>query len=65
MIMLGERALSYALHQYLAHSHTERHHQGRDNHLIVRESAVDCPTGAVVRRKRLSGLLSSSHREAA
>jgi putative transposase len=65
MIMLGERALSYAIHQYLAHYHTERNHQGLDNHLIVRERAVGCPTGAVVRRKRLGGLLSSYHREAA
>ncbi len=65
MIMLGERALSYAIHQYLAHYHTERNHQGLDNHLIVRERAVGCPTGAVVRRKRLGGLLSYYHREAA
>ena len=65
MIMLGERALSYAIHQYLTHYHTERNHQGLDNHLIVRERAVGCPTGAVVRRKRLGGLLSYYHREAA
>ena len=65
MIMLGERALSYVIHQYLAHYHTERNHQGLDNHLIVRERAVGCPTGAVVQRKRLSGLLSYYHREAA
>jgi putative transposase len=33
MVMLGEQALSYALHQYLAHYHTERNHQGLDNQL--------------------------------
>src|SRR5712691_6922380 len=65
MVMLGERALYYAIQQYLAHYHTERNYQGLDNHLIVRERAVGCPTGAVVRRKRLGGLLSYSHREAA
>src|SRR4029078_6768447 len=27
MVMLGERALYYAIHQYLTHSHTERNHQ--------------------------------------
>ena len=65
MVMVGEQALSYAIHQYLAHYHTERNHQGLDNHLIVREGAVGCQTGHVVRRDRLGGLLSSYHREAA
>jgi putative transposase len=40
LVMLGEQALSYAIHQYLAHYHTERNHQGLDNQLIVREGAV-------------------------
>src|SRR3989442_15032104 len=44
--------------------YTTRNHQGLDNHLIVRERAVGCPTGAVVQRKRLSGLLRYYHREA-
>ena len=65
MVMLGERVLYSAIHQYLTHYHTERHHQGLDNQLIVREGAVDCQTGHVVRRKRLGGLLSYYHREAA
>src|SRR3954447_13337100 len=30
-IMLGERALSYAIHQYLVHYPAERNHQGLDN----------------------------------
>ena len=65
MIMVGERALAYAIHQYLAHYRAERHHQGLDNHLIAWEGAVGGHTGPVVRRKRLGGLLSYSHREAA
>jgi putative transposase len=65
LVMLGEPALSYAIHQYLAHYHTERNHQGLDNHLIAREGAVGGQTGPVVRRERLGGLLSYSHREAA
>ncbi len=56
--MLGERALSYAIHQSLAHYHTERNHQGLDNQLIAREEKVGCHTGHVVRRERLGGLLS-------
>jgi len=65
MVMLGERALSYAIQQYLAHYHHERNHQGLDNQLITREGAAGCQTGHVVRRERLGGLLSSSHRETA
>jgi len=48
--MLGEQVLSYAIHQYLAHYHTERNHQGLDNQLIVREGVVGYQTGHVVRR---------------
>ena len=65
MVMLGERALSYAIHQYLAHYHTERNHQGLDNQLIAREEKVGCHTGHVVRRECLGGLLSYYHCEAA
>jgi len=65
MVMLGERALHHAIHQYLAHYHTERNHQGLDNRLIAPEGAVSCQTSRVVRRERLGGLLSYYHREAA
>ena len=65
MVMLGEQALSYAIHHYLAHYHTERNHQGLDNQLIAGEGAVGGQTGPVVRRERLGGLLSYYHREAA
>jgi putative transposase len=65
MILLGERSLSYAIQQYLAHYHRERNHQGLDNHLIAPEAAVDCHTGPVVRRERLGGLLRYYYREVA
>jgi transposase InsO family protein len=65
MVMLGERSLHYALHQYLAHYHTERNHQGLDNQLITREVDVGCHTGPMVRRERLGGLLSYYYRKAA
>jgi putative transposase len=65
MVMLGERALSYAIQQYLAHYHHERTHQGLNNQLIAREEEVDGQTGLVVRRERLGGLLSYYYREAA
>lgn len=63
--LLGERALYYAIQQYLSHYHHERNHQGLDNQLIAQEKTVGCHTGLVVRRERLGGLLSYYHREAA
>src|SRR6266851_9704602 len=65
MVILGERALYYAIRQYLSHYHTERNHQGLSNQLIAPEGAVGRQTGPVTRRKRLGGLLSYYHREAA
>jgi transposase InsO family protein len=65
LLRLGERSLHYVLHQYLAHYHTERTHQGLHNQLIVREEAVGWHTGQVVRRERLCGLLNYYYREAA
>jgi putative transposase len=65
VVMLGERALYYVIHQYLTHYHTERNHQGLDNRLIAPEGVGRCQTGHVVRRARLGGLLSCYHREAA
>ena len=40
MVILGERALYYAIQQYLAHDHTERHHQGLGNQLNAIEALV-------------------------
>jgi transposase InsO family protein len=65
MVMLGERALYHVIHQYLAHYHTERNHQGLDNQLITSEPEVGRTIGAVERRDRLGGLLSYYYREAA
>jgi hypothetical protein len=65
MIMLGEHALYYAMHQYLAHSHRERNQQGLNNQCIARAEDVGGRTGPVVRRERHGGLLRYDHREAA
>jgi putative transposase len=64
-VMLGAPALSYVIHQYVAHYHTERNHQGLDHPLIVREEAAGGHTGPGVRQARRGGLLSYSCREAA
>ena len=65
MVMLGERSLSYAIHQYLAHYHAERNHQGRGNQLIAPERALSQQGGVIVRRDRLGGLLRYYYRDAA
>jgi putative transposase len=63
LVMLGEHALSYTIHQYLAHYHAERHHQGLDNQLITPESGMQSPSGQVKRRDRLGGLLTYYYRD--
>jgi transposase InsO family protein len=65
MAILGERCLSHVLSQYLDHYHAERNHQGLDNHLIAPQVTVGHPTGPVVCRERLGGLLRYYAREAA
>jgi putative transposase len=64
-IILGEASLRHVLREYLAHYHTERNHQGLENHLIAPEAEVGGHTGQVVCRERLGGLLRYYHREAA
>jgi hypothetical protein len=63
--MLGERSLYYVISQYLAHYHTERHHQGLGNQLIALEPDLGSSRGQVKRRERLGGLLSYYYRDAA
>ena len=65
MAILGERCLYHVISQYLDHYHAERNHQGLDNHLIAPQVTVGHPTGHVVCRERLGGLLRYSYREAA
>lgn len=65
MVMLGEPALSYVIHQYLAHYHAERNHQGLANQLIAPEPDLGSQTGQVRRRERLGGLLHYYYRDAA
>ena len=65
MIIMGEASLLRVLREYLAHFHAERNHQGLDNQLIAPEVEVGRQAGQVARRRRLGGLLSYYHREAA
>jgi putative transposase len=65
MVVLGERALYYTIHQYLSHYHAERNHQGLGNRLIAPERGVGRQTGHVRQRVRLGGLLHYYYREVA
>jgi transposase InsO family protein len=65
MVMLGERALSYAIQQYLAHYHMERNHQGLDNQRIAPAPDLARHSGQVRRRDRLGGLLHYYYRDVA
>jgi putative transposase len=65
MIMLGERALYYTIHQYLSYYHAERNHQGLGNQLIAPEPGIGSHSGEVRRRDRVGGLLSYYYRNAA
>jgi putative transposase len=57
MVMVGAPALSYVVHQYLAHDHAERNHQGLADQLIAPEPDLGSHSSPVRRRERLGGLL--------
>jgi transposase InsO family protein len=65
MVMVSAPALSAVIHQYLAHYHAERHHQGLANPLIAPEPGLGRPSGPVRRGERLGGLLRYDYRDAA
>ena len=62
--LLGKTHVRHLIHEYIAHYHVERPHQGLGAALIqpANDQASD---GRLVKRKRLGGLLNYYHREAA
>ena len=65
IIPFGERPLRRAMNDYLAHYHTERNHQGKNNVLLFRQITETCRDKPVRCRDRLGGLLRYYHRVAA
>ena len=67
MILFGEASLRQVLSNYVAHFHTERNHQGKDNLILFPAPAdrIGEPTGEIRTRERLGGLLKFYYREAA
>jgi len=67
LFLFGEASLRRVLREYVAHYHTERNHQGKNNVLLfpcapAREALVDA---SVACRERLGSLLKYYHREVA
>ena len=63
MIVFGEASLRRATTEFIEHYHRERNHQGLGNRLL--EPDLRSPTGEIVCRERLGGMLRYYHREAA
>ena len=61
MILFGEDALRRAVHEFVAHYHFERNHQGLRNRLIIAPKTVQT-LGRVRRKQRLGGLLNYYNR---
>ena len=67
LIFFGEGSRRRTLHEYLAHYHGERNHQGKDNVLLFPVMTADTcnAEGTIACRERLGGLLKHYHRDAA
>ena len=65
MILFGEGSLRKAIHEFVAHYHGERNHQGLGNRLIVPDENQVGNRGAIRRRERLGGMLNYYYRQAA
>jgi transposase InsO family protein len=66
LILLGEASLQHTLHEYVAHYHHERNHQGKGNVLLFPSAShKHRRLGSMQCRERLGGLLKYYTREAA
>ena len=65
MILFGEGSLRKAIHEFVAHYHGERNHQGLGNRLIIPEEGHAGNSGAIRCRERLGGMLNYYYRQAA
>ena len=63
LIVFGESGLRIALHEFLAHYHRERNHQGIGNRIVLPMRLGSF--GNIQRRQRLGGMLNYYYREAA
>jgi putative transposase len=66
LIFFSEKQIRFAVREYLEHYHTERNHQGIDDHPTpIENTRFQIHKGKVVKESRLGGLLNCYYREAA
>src|SRR5712692_2224002 len=65
LILFGESSLRRVIHEFVAHYHGERNHQGLGNRLIIADESHAGNRGAIRRRERLGGMLNYYYRAAA
>jgi transposase InsO family protein len=65
LILVGERSLRGAIHEFVEHYHHERNHQGMSNRLLFPATTTAHANGSIACRPRLGGLLKYYHRAAA
>ena len=65
LILVGERSLRRAIHEFVDHYHHERNHQGMSNRLLFPATRTTHDDGPIACRPRLGGLLKYYHRPAA
>jgi hypothetical protein len=64
LILVGERALRCAIHEFVEHYHHERNYRGVSNRLLFPAEGMTHGDSPVACRSRLSGLLKYYHRHA-
>jgi len=65
LVPIGARMLGRALHEYMAHYHGERNHQGLDNQLIAPARVRHSQSKGIDRRSRPGGMLNFYQRAVA
>jgi putative transposase len=65
LILVGERSLRTAVHEFVQHYHHERNHQGMSNRLLFPVERAARGDGPITCRARLGGLLKYYDRPAA
>ena len=65
LILFGESSLRTAIQNFVAHSHSERNHQGVENRLILPDPAHLRSAGGIQCRQRLGRTVNYYYRAAA
>jgi putative transposase len=65
VILFGESSLHRGIHEFVAHYHFERNHQGLGNRLIIPDESHAGNSGRIRRRERLGSMLNYYYRSAA